>query len=190
MRKLWKIMPVLMLCVCFSCTTRQVVNEFEGATAQRLTTYSVDAVMGKLPDHHFSALSKKRVHLECAFLDDSPAIDYARRRLEMELIARYDCTFVETPETADILLRFFFNSVGTDMDYAGFRTPEFALPGVPGLPGIDLLTLDMFHGVAECYYYILDGDRQVLAKGDRIKAVIRSDKIGLPIVSIPVTHLE
>jgi hypothetical protein len=190
MRLLKGIALTLTLCVCFSCSSRQVVEDFNGSTAQRLTTYSVDALMEKLPDEHFSTVSGKRVHLECAFLDNTLATDYARRRLEMELVERYGCTFVETPETADILLRFFFNSIGTDVDHAGFRTPEFALPGMPGLPAINLLTIDMFHGVAECYYYILDNDQQVLAKGDRVKAVVRSDKIGLPIVSIPVTHLE
>lgn len=190
MRKAWGMLTVFALCCCLSCSTRQVVDEFNGSTAQRLTTYSVDAVMEKLPDDHFSVVAGKRVHLECAFLDESPAIDYARQRLKMELIERYHCSFVETPETAEILLRFFFNSIGTDVDYAGFRTPEFAFPGMPGIPGIDLLTFDMFHGVAECHYYILDADQTVLTRGDRIKSVVRTDKIGLPIVSIPINNLE
>ncbi len=190
MRNGWWMWPMVMVCCLWSCTTRQVVDDFSGSTAQRLTTYSVDAVMDKLPGDSLSMLTDKQVHLECLFLEESPAVGYARRRLEMELIQRYRCTFVETPEEADFLLRFFFNSVGTDVDYAGFRTPEFALPGMPGMAGIDLLTLDMYHGVAECYYYLLDSDQKVLAKSGRVKAVIRSDKVGLPIISFPVTHLE
>jgi hypothetical protein len=190
MRKLWSVLPMALACCLWSCTTRQVVDDFQGSTAQRLTTYSIDAVMDKLPDDPLSLLADKRVHLECAFPEATPAIDYARRRLEMELIHRYDCALVASPEEADLLLRFFFNSIGTGVDQAGFRTPEFALPGMGGMAGIDLLTLDMFHGVSECYYYILDRERKVLAKSDRIKAVIRSDKVGLPIISFPVTHLK
>ncbi len=190
MRNLWSVLTMVLVCCCWSCSTREVVDDFSGSTAQRLTTYSVDAAMEKLPEEPLSLLTEKRVHLECAFAEAMPAIDYARRRLEVELIERYDCTLVESPEEAEILLRFFFNSLGTDAEHAGFQTPEFSLPGVPVVPGIDILTLNMFHGITECYYYILDANRQVLAKGDRVKAVIRSDKIGLPIISIPVTHLE
>lgn len=190
MRNLWRVLMMVLVCCCWSCSTRQVVDDFHGSTAQRLTTYSVDAAMEKLPEEPLSLVTGKRVHLECVFAEAMPAIDYARGRLEMELVERYDCMLVASPEEAEILLRFFFNSVGTDAEHAGFQTPAFSVPGVPGIPGIDLLTLDMFHGITECYYYILDANRRMLAKGDRVKAVIRSDKIGLPLISIPVTHLD
>ncbi len=173
----------------FSCATRQVVDEFAGATGQRLTTHSIDDLMKKLPEVDFSLLADRNVSVICHFIEKGAMLDYARERLEMELIERFGCTIADDPSAADRTVHLFFTSMGTDADKAGFKTPELLIPGYSAV-SIDLLTLDMYHGISEGYYYILDGDRRLLAKGGMIKSVIRKDEIGLPIINIPVTDLE
>lgn len=182
-------MAAILIALTSACTTRQVVDDFAGATAQRLTAYSVDELMRKLPEEDFSLLKGKRVFLACHFLEEIHPLEYAKQRLALELMDTYGCTVTDDPEMADMRLEFFFTAIGTNHDKAGFKTPDFAVPGM-SVMSIDLLTLDMFHGICEGYYYILNPEGQVLARGDKVKSVIRTDRIGLPIITIPVNDLD
>lgn len=193
MKRFWIVMLIGTLFFCPACATREVRDDFAGATAQRLATYSLDHLMEKLPQADLSRLSGKTVFLESHFVlenRDPSLAAYAKRRLELALLKQSRCRLTERPEDADRRLVVFFTSIGTDREKAGFTTPEFLLPGFAGTTRIDLLSLDMYHGISELYYYILDENNQVLAQSDKIKSVVRTDKIALPIVSIPVSNLK
>jgi hypothetical protein len=76
-----------------------------------------------------------------------------------------------------------------DMNFFVGNTPEFVIPSV-GTITIDIIALDMYHGVSEVYYYITEQDGGKVSRGDRIRSIIRTDRLALPIVSIPISTLK
>ncbi|SLM29193.1 conserved exported hypothetical protein [Desulfamplus magnetovallimortis] len=176
--------------VISSCSTRGVNDEYFGATEQRLMTHSLDQLVSMLPEEDFMPFNEQNVYVECHFIEDEPPLKYALKRIELELTHKYSCTIVDSPDAADIICDFFFTAFATDQDSFGFKTPEFMIPGSSGTVSIDLIALDMYHGVSELYYYITDPRSNKVTRGERIKSIIRTDKLSLPIISIPVSTLK
>lgn len=143
---------VMLLTATCSCATREVVDKFKGSTAQRLTTYSIDRSIQKLPEKDFSLLKNKKVYFECHFIEEIKAMDYLEKRLEMELMDKYGCELTSDESDAQMSLQVFVNSLSAEKDKAGFQTPDLVLPGVGGLSSIDIITYDMYHGITELYY--------------------------------------
>lgn len=185
----WIVTTVLVV-VMTGCSTRGLHENYQGATEQRLITQSLDALIQKLPEEDFLPLKGETVYLECHFIEDSTSLAYAKERLKLELKQKYGLTLFDEPEAADKILKVFFNAIGTDKDDFGLQTPEFIIPGVGATFGIDIITLDMFHGVSELYYYIVDNKSSEVVRGDRIHSIIRTDKLSLPIISIPINTLD
>ncbi|HKL83431.1 MAG TPA: hypothetical protein VJ879_13025 [Desulfobacter sp.] len=177
------------LFVISSCSTRGVHDKYSGATEQRLVTHSLDKLVSMLPENDFMPFKAQKIYVECHFLEKKTPLAYALKRIEMEFIQKYGCTVVDSPESADVIYDFFFTALGTDQDHLGFSTPELILPGV-GSVSIDLIALDMYHGVSELYYYITEPDVGKVSRGDRIRSIIRTDKLALPIISIPISTLK
>nr|WP_320190198.1 hypothetical protein [uncultured Desulfobacter sp.] len=177
------------LFVLSSCSTRGVHDKYFGATEQRLVTHSLDQLVSKLPEDDFMPFKERKIYVECHFLEKNTPLAYALKRIEMEFMQKYGCTIVDSPESADLIYDFFFTALGTDQDSLGFSTPELILPGV-GSVSIDLISLDMYHGVSELYYYITQADVGKVSRGDRIRSIIRTDKLALPIISIPISTLK
>ena len=173
-----------------SCSTRGVHDQYFGATEQRLVTHSLDQLVSMLPEKDFMPLKDRKIYVECHFLVENIPLKYARKRIEMEFVQKYACTVVDSPKSADAVCDFFFTALGTDRDKIGFRTPEFIVPGTAGTVSVDLITLDMYHGVSELYYYITAPDVGKVTKGERIRSIIRTDKLSLPIISIPISTLK
>ena len=173
-----------------SCATRGIHDKYLGATGQRLITQSIDKLIEKLPEQDFALLKGQKIYLECYFLEDTESLKYAKKRIELELMEKYNGTLVAKPESADMILHVFFNAIGTDRDKAGFKTPDLVIPGVGGALSIDIITLDMFHGISELYYYIIDQKNMVITRGEKIRSTIRTDKLSLPIISIPINTLD
>ncbi|MEN8264431.1 MAG: hypothetical protein ABFR82_13315 [Nitrospirota bacterium] len=183
------ILLILML-ISSSCATRGIHDKYLGATEQRLITQSIDKLIKKLPEQDFSILKGKKIYLECYFLEDSEFLKYAKKRIELELMEKYNGTLFAEPESADMVLHVFFNAIGTDQDKAGFKTPDFIIPGVGGAVSIDIITLDMYHGISELYYYIIDQKNMVITRGEKIRSTVRTDKLSFPIISIPINTLD
>lgn len=177
------------LLVLSSCSTRGVHNKYFGATEQRLVTHSLDQLVSKLPEDDFMPFKERKIYVECHFLEKNTSLEYALKRIKMEFMQKYGCTIVDSPKSADVIYDFFFTALGTDQDKVGFSTPELILPGV-GTVTIDLISLDMYHGVSELYYYITPTNGGKISRGDRIRSIIRTDKLALPIISIPISTLK
>lgn len=188
--KTLSIASILMTAFFCSCATRGVHDQYFGATEQRLMTHSIDKLLKELPEKDFNPLKGQTIFLECYFPVDKEILAYAKKRFEMELMEKYACKLAETPEGAEKILNVFFTAIGTDQDKMGFSTPEFMVPGASGTVTIDLISLDMYHGVSELYYYIIDPKTLAAVRGDKIKAIIRTDKLALPIISIPINTLD
>lgn len=181
---------ILALLVMVSCATRQVMDNYSGATEQRLVAHSVNKIMEQLPEEDFNVLSEESVFVTCLFLNESETLAYARNRMKMALVEKYGCRLVDDPEQAKFRLTVFFTALGTDFDKLGITTPEMVLPVMGGAFSIDVIALEMYHGVSELYYYIQDPAGTVIAKGDMLKQVVRNDTLVLPILTIPVSRLD
>ncbi len=181
---------LIMMLITSSCATRGIHDKYMGATEQRLITQSIDKLIKKLPEKDFSLLKGHRIYFECYFLEDTESLKYAKKRIELELIEKYNGTIVADTESADMVLHVFFNAIGTDRDKAGLKTPDFFIPGAGGAVSIDIITLDMYHGISELYYYIIDRNNMVITRGDKVLSIVRTDKLAFPIISIPINTLD
>ena len=181
---------ILLLFSLSACSTRGLNDKYLGATEQRLLTISIDKLMKELPEKDFLALRGKKVYVESHFVEENSITHYAEKRFDAELKERFLLNLTEDTNQADVVLEVFFVALGTDQDSFGFATPEFIIPGAGTTVSIDLISLHMFHGISELYYYAIDQHSGGIKRGERIKATARTDKLALPIISIPINTLE
>jgi len=169
------------------CGSREVQDSLTGSTAQRLVTHSIDKLISALPEQDFAGLEGRRVFIESHFIERSEVRNYADQRLATELSRRFDIDVVDTPDDAERVLQVFYTSLGTDETKLGFFLPLGYLPGVSETTTINLVTLEQFHGVAEMYYYF--GEHGHEQRSELLQGRIRTDALGLPIITIPISQL-
>jgi len=186
---MWRksIMLLLVLMVLGGCSSRQVQDSMTGSTAQRLVTHSIDELMEKLPASDFEPLRGKSIILETHFVKVGPLKDYADERLMVALDERFGIRAAVDPSTADAVLKVFYTSLGTDQELAGFYLPLGVIPGQDTESRINLISLEKFHGVTELYYYMVEGGE--ISRGPTLISRTRTDALGLPIITIPISRL-
>jgi hypothetical protein len=170
------------------CSSRQVQDSMVGSTAQRLVTYAIDDMIAQLPAADFEALRGQRVLISSHFVEESPLQDYADERLAIELNRRFDIEVVREPLFAQARLSVFYTSLGTDSGLRGLFLPIGYLPGFNETTQVNLISLEQFHGVAEMYYFV--GETGTEQRGAVIQARMRSDALGLPIITIPLSNID
>lgn len=183
-------LPVILVMLFLSgCSTRQVSNTLEGSTAQRLVTYSLEKFVVELADQPELTLKNKRVHLNLHFLQGHPMIDYAQQLLavQLELVHGIQVSAVEDP--ADFQIDVFFNSLGTDVDNFGLTVPTFGLLTTAD-SRLEVLALDMFHGVTEGHAIVKPEAGGEIRRTKRILTRIRRDNVSTPIVEFPLNQLD
>lgn len=176
-------LSLVILALLTACGARQVQDSLTGSTAQRLVSYAIDDLVAALPAEDFDGLAGQRLLIDSHFVGDEALRHYADERLAMELVSRFDIRVVDDA-SAERVLNVFYTSLGTDRDRRGFYLPLGFVPGVDESAEVNLLTLQQFHGVAEMYYYL--GTERT---GEPIQARIRTDSLGLPIITIPLNTL-
>ena len=170
------------------CAARQTQDSLAGATAQRLLSHSVDRVVARLPASDFEAVAGQRIRIQSHFVADPALRDYADRRLSIALRRRFDIEVVHGLAEADGVLNVFYTALGTNRDKKGFFLPLGYLPGLDPEAEIDLITLEQFHGVAELYYFV--GPTGIEARGPLLQSRTRTEAIGLPIITIPISDVK
>lgn len=191
MRKLLAITLLgIFLFTTAGCSTRQVVDQLNGSTAQRLVTHSVDRLIDELPAAPLDKLSQQRVLLKTHFIRNDPILDYATARLRSEISERHQVTWVQQETDADYVVDAFFTSLGTDQDSFGLSLPVPTTSEGNELPRIDIIAMNMYHGISEMYFYLRDAKTSAVVKSKRHKAHIRTDKLALPIITIPISTLK
>lgn len=170
------------------CATRQVSESLQGSTAQRLVTYSLENFVTELvAQGEFEALSDKAVALNVHFLNDHALLSYATELLRHRFQRTYGVDFVDDAESADFQVSVFFNSIATDHDSYGLTVPTFGLVATPD-SRLNLLAIDMFHGVTEGYAVIRSDDN--IDRTRRLLVRVRADNVATPIIDFPVNQLD
>jgi len=172
------------------CSTRQVIPELDGSTAQRLVTHSVDHLMQKIPEEDFSSCRNKNVYIQPHFIKSSPLLSYATDRFKMELMQRFGCHLVDSKQAADYNVNLFFTSIGTEYDIFGLSIPFLVIPGISAASDINLLAVEMFHGISEMYYYVSDAKGQFIFRRDKTQATVRTDSFALPFITFPINTMD
>lgn len=181
------VFTVLALLFVSGCASRQVHDSLAGSTAQRLVTYSIEQLVNALPASDFDRLRGQRVWVDTHFISDGPLKDYADRRLKVALADNFGIVISPTALETDVRMTVFYTSLGTDEEIAGLYLPLGVVPGFDDASRVDLLTLEKFHGVAELYYFLeTDGNT---VRGPTLTGRIRTDALGLPIITIPLSTL-
>ena len=174
--------------VLSGCTARQVQDSLVGSTAQRLVTHAIDDLAGRLPDEDFAPLRGSRLAIRSHFIEHPGLREYADRRMAVELGGRFGIEVVDNVLVADHVLNVFYTSLGTDQGLLGFYLPLGFMPGLDETARINLITLEQFHGVAEMYYFL--GKTGSEQRGPILISRKRTDAIGLPIITIPVSTID
>lgn len=183
------VLAAVVLTLLTACSARQEGKSFQGSTEQRLVTHSIDRLMGLLPEEDLKLLEGQKVHLGTHFVVDSQVVKYASARLALELQERFQVRLVEKPE-ADYVLDMFFTSLGTDREARGISIPIVNLSDPEQSTSINILAVDMYHGLAEGYFYLTDVAQGSVVKRGKIKSRVRTDNFATPIFSLPVNHLD
>lgn len=178
----------LMAVMLSACGSRQLQDSLTGSTAQRLVTHSIDQLAAELPASDFAPWSGQRIHLTSHFIDYPEIRAYADRRLAVELERRFDIEVVAESLAADAVLNVFYTSLGTDQGLLGVYLPLGFVPGMDQATRVNLITLEQFHGVAEMYYFI--GESGTEHRGEFLRARARSDALGLPVITIPISNID
>jgi len=176
------------LLVLSGCSARQLQDSLTGSTAQRLVTHAIDDLAEHLPERDFEPLRGSRLVIRSHFVERSDLREYADQRLAVELGSRFGIEVVEDVLMADQVLNVFYTSLGTDRGLRGFYLPLGFVPGVDEATRINLVTLEQFHGVAQMYYYL--GETGSEQRSAILTSRKRTDAIGLPIITIPVSTIE
>ena len=174
-----------------ACSTRQVVDKLSGSTAQRLVTLSVDQLITELPENPLSELQDAKVWMNTHFIREDPIVTYASARMKTEIDKRHQVTWAESEKDAEKVVDVFFTSLATDQDSLGFSLPVPTVTTEGNEIGrIDIIALNMYHGVSELYFYVRDNATKTVVRAERSKAHIRTDSLALPIITIPVSTLD
>ncbi len=180
---------VLALALLSGCAARELQDNLAGATAQRLVTYAIEDLVSQIPEADFAPYRGQAMRLDSHFIAEDKLRNYADQRLARELLQRFDIRIVDPldPE-ARFSLSVFYTALGTDQGLLGFYLPLGAVPGMDDNTRINLISLEQFHGVAEMFYFI-DGE-DMTRQGPRLLGRTRTDALGLPIITIPISSLD
>ncbi len=182
------LVAVLIALTLVGCSTRHLTDNLDGSTAQRLVTHSIDDLIGKLSQEHLGELKGQRIYLETNFVHASEVKDYADKRLALALRRRFGAQLVDFEAEADQVMTVFYNSLATDQSAFGFSIPLGFVPGAGADTKINILTLEKYHGISEMYYFI--GPTGIENRSATLQAVVRTDALGLPFITIPISNLD
>ncbi len=180
---------VLIVTVLTGCATRQVSDTLQGSTAQRLVTYSLEKFIVELADQPEVSLENESVHLGIYFIEDHPMIEYARQRLIAQLELMHGIQIAAPHEPAKFQIDVYFHSIGTDLDNFGLTIPSLGFFASADSE-IEILALDMFHGVTEGYAIVKPLTGGSMRRTKRILSRIRRDNVATPIIDFPVNQLD
>ncbi|MCW8876800.1 MAG: hypothetical protein OQJ89_02715 [Kangiellaceae bacterium] len=173
-----------------ACSTRQVAPELSGSTAQRLVTYSIEKLISELPAEDFAQLGQKKVHIQSHFIKENQVLSYADQMLRLDLLRRFNLNITDELNEADIELHFFFTSLGTDTDTYGLTIPIVDFSDTSQSTNINILAVDMYHGISEFMYYVKDNETNKIIKKRKMIARIRNDKFSTPILDFPISNID
>ena len=180
---------LLSTCVLAGCSTREVVDPLAGSTAQRLVTYSLDQFIDELmAQPEIAEMQGESVALGVYFLSEHPLMEYATRLITAQMQLTHDIKVAAPDESPALGLDVFFNSIGTDNDDFGLSVPTLGFGG--SADSVNILALDMYHGITEGYAIVTSADSGGIEKTERVLARIRRDNVSTPVIDFPVNQLE
>ena len=169
---------ILPLCLfLYSCSARQVVTIYEGSTAQRLVTYSIDRSVENFPAKALKLMRGQAVYVDFNYLQGMTGHDYLHHRLTAELHNK-GIAVVDDESKATMVMDVFCTSLGTDNSYSGLNTP--AIPTIFGtLPTIKLFGVDLYRGITEFYFFLYNKTGTIRMKSKIVKGETKSDEFNL-----------
>ena len=115
-------------------------------------------------------------------------MDYSERLIDTRLRMTHGIRVAGPNESSSAELDVFFNSMGTDNDDFGLSIPPLGLVG--SADDIDILALDMYHGITEGYAVVRSDEDGSIQRTERLMARVRTDNVSTPIIDFPVNQLD
>ncbi|MER2492927.1 hypothetical protein [Catenovulum sediminis] len=181
-----------------ACSTRQAGEKFSGSTEQRLVTYSINEIAKGFAKEPLQLLIEQPIFIESHFVVKNEVVNYAEARIKSQLAESFKVKFVDGNQAntlidyqpANYKLDLFFTSLGTDRDQAGFSFPIINLSEPERSTSISVLAVDMYHGISECHYVLVDLKTQEIMLRGKVSSRVRTDKFTTPIFSFPLSDLD
>ena len=186
-----------LLCLLVSaCSTRQAGERYSGSTEQRLVTYSIQDMAEQIKSEPLDELANQKVTVESYFLLKNHVTEYAEAKIATALTEEFGAEFVSTDKIdssvnpAKYKLKLFFTSLGTDRDSAGLSIPLVDYSDPERSTSINILAVDMYHGISECEYYLMEIASGKIVQEGRLKARVRTDNFTTPFFSFPISDID
>ena len=80
--------------------------------------------------------------------------------------------------------------LGTDQDTFGFAIPIVDIFDVSQQVTVDLMAVDMYHGITEGKIYVTEVGSGTVEAPDQVLARVRTDIVSTPVFDFPVNTLE
>lgn len=80
--------------------------------------------------------------------------------------------------------------LGTDQDTFGFAIPIVDIFDVSQQVTVDLMAVDMYHGITEGKIYVTEVGTGTVEAPDQVLARVRTDIVSTPVFDFPVNTLE
>lgn len=186
MNRLW-LTGLLIVILIAGCSTRQSHSAYSGSTAQRLVTHSIHKFARQLSDETFDTLRHQRVLLQSHAVRDNRTLHYAHDYITRELERRFNINFVY--EDPDYIIDIFFMSLGTDQDTFGLAIPIVDIFDASQRVTIDLMAVDMYHGITEGKIYVTEVSSGTVEARGRVMARVRADIVSTPVFDFPVNTM-
>jgi len=185
-RSLFVVIALSMLLV--SCSARQVTPTYEGLTAQKLISRSIDRGLQNISQSDLLFLVNHKVFIDWYSLSTMTESTYIKARLELEL-ELHNINIVNSRSVADYTMIVFCTAAGTATQFSGFETPDMSLSAMP-LPRIKVFGIDLYKGEFEFYYYLKDAKGQIIKRSEFVRGKAKSDKINLFTITIPINDIN
>lgn len=169
-----------------ACAVRQVTPLYEGLTAQRLMSKSIDDGVQGMDLADLITLRFHKVYIDWHAFSTMKESNYIRDRFVVELQAN-KVQVVENENMADYTMVVFCTTSGTDNSFAGFETPAMTLSFMP-LPQIQIIGLDLYEAEFGFYYFLKDADGNILKKSADITRGAKSNRFNFFLIGIPISH--
>jgi len=133
---------------------RQIINKYEGATAQEIMSCSIigalDNIADKIKNHNIQEINILSYYI--TNLDNQEYIN-------QYLISKLNSLNIKTNNNSNINLKLFINTSGTDYSKNSFGIPSIPVP-MTGMstPELNLLSSDKFHAIFNVKYFIFNGN--------------------------------
>ena len=184
--KKWALVLLILPFLLGGCVPREVTPIYQGLTAQKLMSKSIDKAVKKIDSPELFNFALKKVYVDWNALSTIKESKFIKARFITEL-EHFGIQIVTNPKSANATIIVFCTEGGTDHDFTGLETPNITLYGFP-MPQIQILGISQFEGQVKLYYFIKNANGVTLSESPNFIGNAKSNRLNLFSLGIPIPY--